>query len=154
MTVVRRVVTGHDQTGRSCVQSDEEMSYEIDGIVWSTGESPADNMDQVDGAKREGIRITSPGGSLVRILDLPPGRAQSPMHRTKTIDYAIILEGQLQLVLDGGETVDLSSGDVVVQRGTAHAWKVLGDAPCKVAIVLIDSQPVVVGGEQLGDVLS
>jgi quercetin dioxygenase-like cupin family protein len=71
------------------------------------------------------------------------------MHRTETLDYAILLEGTCDLELDGGEVTHLKAGDVVVQRGTMHAWVNHGPGPCKFAFVLIDADPAVAGGQAL-----
>jgi quercetin dioxygenase-like cupin family protein len=61
------------------------------------------------------------------------------MHRTRTVDYAVILSGEIEMLLDDSE-VHLNAGDVVIQRGTNHAWVNRGNEPCKVAFVLIDAQ--------------
>lgn len=69
-------------------------------------------------------------------------RADSPhplMHRTETVDYGIVIEGEVTLILDDSE-VTLGPGDIVVQRGTNHAWSNHGDKPCRIAFVLIDGQ--------------
>jgi quercetin dioxygenase-like cupin family protein len=77
-----------------------------------------------------------PGGVKIRINEIPAG-ASSPMHRTATVDYGIVLAGEITLVLDDSETV-LGAGDVVVQRGTDHRWENRGDAVARIAFVLID----------------
>jgi quercetin dioxygenase-like cupin family protein len=71
------------------------------------------------------------------------------MHRTNSVDYGILLEGELDMEVDGGETVHLRSGDVVVQRGTNHAWINNSDRPAKMAWILIDADPVRIGGRIL-----
>ena len=63
------------------------------------------------------------------------------MHRTRSIDYAIVLSGEIWAVMDVGET-KLVAGDVLVQRGTNHAWANRSDAPCIIAFVLIDAKPL------------
>ena len=78
----------------------------------------------------------APNGTVIRINELPPG-AGSPMHRTQTVDYGIVLDGEVVLVLDDSETV-LRAGDVVVQRGTNHRWENRSGATARVAFVLID----------------
>jgi naringenin degradation protein FdeH len=78
----------------------------------------------------------APNGTTLRINEMPPG-ASSPMHRTQTVDYGIVLDGEVVLVLDDSETV-LRAGDVVVQRGTSHRWENRSDAPARVAFILID----------------
>jgi naringenin degradation protein FdeH len=61
------------------------------------------------------------------------------MHRTRTIDYALILSGEIDMLLDDSE-VHLKAGDVLIQRGTNHAWVNRGDAPCRVAFILLDAK--------------
>jgi quercetin dioxygenase-like cupin family protein len=146
---VRRVVTGHDQNGRAIVKIDALIEGtkipHVEGyfiVPWTTDRSPADNMDTFDGAKRE-VGLTCPDGSVLRITDLGPG-LQSPMHRTKSVDYGIVLEGEIDLLLDSGETVNLKAGDVVVQRGTIHAWVNRTDKWCRIAFILIDAELVAV----------
>ena len=78
----------------------------------------------------------APNGTTLRINEMPPG-ASSPMHRTQTVDYGIVLDGEVVLVLDDSETV-LRAGDVVVQRGTSHRWENRSEAPARVAFILID----------------
>ena len=79
---------------------------------------------------------------MIRIIDFAPagaGGARSPMHRTKTIDYGIVLEGEIVLILSDSEVV-LKAGDVVVQRGTDHAWENRSARPAKMAFILIDAE--------------
>ena len=71
------------------------------------------------------------------------------MHRTETVDYAILLSGECDLEMDDGVTVHLRQGDVVVQRGTMHAWVNTGTQPCVFAFILIDAEPVGVAGQSL-----
>jgi quercetin dioxygenase-like cupin family protein len=71
------------------------------------------------------------------------------MHRTETVDYAILLSGECDLELDDGKTVHMTQGDVVVQRGTMHAWVNNGAQPCVFAFILIDADPVSVAGQSL-----
>src|SRR2546429_8545192 len=71
------------------------------------------------------------------------------MHRTETVDYAILLSGECDLELDDGKTVHLKQGDIVVQRGTMHAWVNNGSAPCTFAFILIDADPVEAAGRKL-----
>jgi quercetin dioxygenase-like cupin family protein len=78
----------------------------------------------------------APNGTKIRINELPPG-AGSPMHRTQTVDYGIVLDGEIVLVLEDSETV-LRAGDVVVQRGTSHRWENRSGATARVAFILID----------------
>ena len=174
---VRRVVTGHDGTGRSVVQEDgpPERVVTLGGDsgtvfheIWNTRATPA-AIDRASGEPGEpGLLLLPPkGGTRIRILDIPPddgsvaalpreavralfeaigaghALADDPphplMHRTETVDYGIVLEGELVLILDAGETV-VRSGDVVVQRGTSHAWANRSQANARIAFVLIDGR--------------
>ncbi|MBV9829333.1 MAG: cupin domain-containing protein [Alphaproteobacteria bacterium] len=158
---VRRVVTGHDANGRAVVASDERMTgvagrgraYINRCEIWSTNAMPIDNSDAAAAAQRNGFVVRhnyvgSGQGSVVRITEFAPG-APKFMHRTETLDYAILLKGQCDLELDDGELVHLTEGDIVVQRGTMHAWVNTGNAPCVFAFILLDAEPAVSGGQKL-----
>jgi quercetin dioxygenase-like cupin family protein len=71
------------------------------------------------------------------------------MHRTETVDYALLLSGECDLELDSGEVAHLKPGDVVVRCGTMHAWVNNGSVPCVLAFILIDAKPDSVGGQEL-----
>jgi quercetin dioxygenase-like cupin family protein len=78
-------------------------------------------------------------GTNVRIIDTEP-HSRTPMHRTETLDYGIVIAGRVVLELDDGSRTELAAGDVVIQRGTNHAWLVAGDEPARMAFVLIDGR--------------
>jgi quercetin dioxygenase-like cupin family protein len=125
---VRRVVTGHDEMGRAVVLADDSVlptAYPGQDAafvsIWTTATVPADNNDPVDGRERV-MALHGQGGSAIRVVDMAPGMV-SPMHRTGTIDYIIILSGQLELELDDGIKRLIGPGDIVVQRGTIHRWR-------------------------------
>jgi len=158
---VRRIVTGHDAAGKAVVAADERMvgtsRQGRAGIsrceIWSTDRMPVDNSDAAAVGQRQGFVVRhnyvgSGQGTVVRITEFAPG---SPpfMHRTETLDYAILLSGECDLELDDGATVHLTQGAVVVQRGTMHAWVNRGTRPCVFAFVLIDADPAEVGGQSL-----
>ncbi len=153
----RRVVTTHDDSGRSVVRSIDALTPTmIDSgdaafqLVWTTPTVPADLNTGTDGPAAAGKTLK--GGSVVRIVDMLPGRP-SPMHRSFSIDYGIVILGRLELTLDGGETVLLEAGDVVVQRGTNHLWRNPSETElCRIAFILIESEPVVVGGRIMDEV--
>lgn len=144
---VRRVVTGHDVDGRSVFRSDERFEPVIVSsgdagmaTIWSTATVPADNNDETDGRDRA-VGTTLTGGSVIRIVDMLPG-GQSPAHRTNSIDYGIVLSGQLELELDDGALVSLAAGDIVVQRGTMHLWRNPSATDvCRVAFILVEAPP-------------
>jgi quercetin dioxygenase-like cupin family protein len=146
---IRRVVTGHDAQGHAVVVSDEvrDGPSPFATLLWTTDASPADNMDDTDGAQRP-AGVTLEGGTVFRIGRLEPGH-RSPMHRTLSIDYGLVLDGELVLELDGGDKVLLTPGDVVIQRGTNHIWANESGEPCTVAFILIDAEPVTIDGQPL-----
>jgi quercetin dioxygenase-like cupin family protein len=144
---VRRVVTGHNPDGMAIIQMDEIAQGERFTLIWTTEGFPVDNTDERDGGHRD-VGITLNAGTVFRVGEIASG-ARSPMHRTNSVDYGILLEGELDMEVDGGETVHLRSGDVVVQRGTNHAWINNSDRPAKMAWILIDADPVRIGGRIL-----
>src|SRR5438309_9205216 len=158
---IRRVVTGHDANGKAIVASDERMKgvsaparpYISRCEIWSTDEMPVDNSEAAAAAQRKGFVVRhnyvgSGQGTVVRITEFAPG-APKFMHRTETVDYALLLSGECDLELDSGEVAHLKAGDVVVQRGTMHAWVNHGPAPCVFAFILIDADPATVAGQEL-----
>ncbi|EMF09637.1 uncharacterized protein SEPMUDRAFT_92510 [Sphaerulina musiva SO2202] len=86
--------------------------------------------------------ITIPGGTVLRYVDIAPGNT-SPMHRTVSLDYGVVLEGQVEAVLDSGEVKLLNRGDIVIQRATNHAWKNASTTEwARMLYVLQEAQPV------------
>ena len=150
---IRRVVTGHDDGGRAVVTIDEVSTNVISRrprhescVIWSTGSFPSDNSTALDGGARP-VASTDPHGSVFRIVEYAPGVAPRN-HRTESIDYAVVMSGEIDMDLDGA-TVHLRQGDVLVQRGTIHNWVNRGTVPCVIAFVLIAAKPVSVGGKVL-----
>jgi quercetin dioxygenase-like cupin family protein len=151
---IRRVVTGHDARGRavvlkdSVIQGREVLSGEASfAVIWTTISSPVNNDDNADRAA-EPDGLTQPDGSVLRIVDIPPG-VRSPMHRTNSLDYGLLLSGELSLELDEGVVTDLHPGDVVVQRGTIHAWINRGKVTARMAFVLLDAKPATHKGRRM-----
>lgn len=133
--------------------------------LWSTTTSPASLSEQEGPATQSASLVPSPCGTIFRFVNFPPeasyrnkvnaadtdtawkelkteqkqSTVHPMMHSTKTIDYAIILSGEIYLILDKTETL-LKSGDVVIQRGTNHAWSNQSNAPCLIAFILIDAR--------------
>ncbi len=149
---VRRVVTGHDAEGRAIVVADSTMTnivrkrpgYES-SVLWATENFPADNDDPADGATRN-VPTSVPNGTVFRIVRYEPGVAPR-VHRTDSLDYAIILSGEIDMELEKGEEVHLRAGDVVIQRGTVHNWIHRGAEPCVIAFVLTSAKPLSAGGK-------
>lgn len=141
---IRRVVTGHDIHGKAIVQVDEICKNIISRrpqhsscVVWSSNEFPVDNADPEDGGLRD-VSITQKNQTVFRVVEYQPGVAPRN-HRTETIDYAIVMSGEIDMVLDD-TTVHLKQGDLIVQRGTIHNWVNNGAVPCTIAFVLIAAQ--------------
>lgn len=152
---VRRVVTGHDSEGRAVVRMDTRFetqripSGDADfALVWTAPTLPVDNNDETDGRERD-AGLTLKGGSVIRVTDMLPGCA-SPMHRTNSLDYGIVLSGELELELDDGVRTLLGPGDIVVQRGTAHLWRNPSKTtPCRIVFVLTEAKPYQHNGQPL-----
>ncbi len=149
---VRRVVTGHDDAGRAVIVKDEvagnivrkRPGYES-CVIWSTESFPADNDDATDGATRN-VPTSVPNGTVFRIVRYEPGVAPR-VHRTDSLDYAIIISGEIDMELEKGTEVHLTAGDVVVQRGTVHNWIHRGSEPCVIAFVLTSAKPPQTGAK-------
>jgi len=149
----RRVVTGHDETGRAVVKIDEISQNLVSSrpgatasVVWTTQGFPVDNTGNEDQGRRP-TGTTLDNGTVFRILELAPG-ASPRNHRTDSIDYAVVMAGEIDMELDD-TTVHLKAGDVLVQRGTIHNWVNRGTVPCVIAFVLIAARSVEVGGRVL-----
>jgi naringenin degradation protein FdeH len=144
MRAPRRIVTGHDARGRSVVLSAGRpaRTHRLPDAtfleLWSTTETPAPIGSAEERDPTDGPIVTppEPTGTKVRIVDFEP-RARSPMHRTESVDYGVVLEGTVVLVLDDGSETELGPGDVVVQRGTDHAWVNPSDDPARMVFVLV-----------------
>jgi len=134
--------------------------------LWVSGGAPASNAGSADAAKRR-ITLEPPtNGTIFRVVEFPPdaaaggfdrqaaframgaGHAMDPdgsrhpgMHRTDTVDYAIVLSGEIWALMDEGETL-MRTGDTLVQRGTNHAWSNRSDQPCLVAFILVSARPL------------
>jgi len=168
MKPVRRIVTGH-RDGKAVVMYDSAAPNQkwrqsaclVSTLLWVTDETPADISGAADRAARE-IGVPPPAnGSIFRVVDFPPeqgarsrdailremgiageGAARHHgMHRTCSVDYAVVLEGEIDMLLDDAE-VHLKAGDVLVQQGTNHAWVNRGTQPCRIAFVLIDAREI------------
>jgi len=150
---VRRVVTGHDKSGRAIVLHDEigkEVSSGRPGatacVVWTTEGFPISNDGSSDEAKRK-VGTTLDNGTVFRVVRFDPG-VTARNHRTDSIDYAVVISGAIDMDLDG-TVVHLKAGDLLVQRGTIHNWINRGKEPCVIAFSLIASRPVTAGGKVL-----
>jgi len=159
----KAIVVTDGSAGR--VQARKEMGVTTT-LLWVTDSTPASLREQGDAGNREIGIVPPPTGTIFRIIEFGPQKdiqaddqtrrqifermglapegssRENPrdpgMHRTRTVDYVVILSGEIDMLLDESE-VHLNAGDVVIQRGTNHAWVNRGNQPCKVAFVLIDA---------------
>ena len=150
---IRRVVTGHDANGRAVVKIDEVSKNLVSSrpgqaacVVWTTESFPVNNTGADDDGLRK-VGTTLNNGTVFRVVEFGPGVAPRN-HRTDSIDYAVVMSGEIDMELDDS-FVRLKAGDVLVQRGTIHNWVNRGTQPCVIAFVLIDAKPVDVGGKVL-----
>jgi quercetin dioxygenase-like cupin family protein len=150
---VRRVVTGHDASGRAVVKIDEISRNMVSTrpgatacVVWTTEGFPASNTGDEDQALRK-VGTTLGNGTVFRVIEFAPGVAPRN-HRTDSVDYVVVMSGEIDMELEDS-VVHLRAGDVLVQRGTIHNWVNRGTAPCVIAAILIDAKPVEVGGKVL-----
>lgn len=167
---LRRIITGFNEEGKSIVTYDGPPYGQGLFEMWVTDRTPADNKNKKDAAKRKVLLEPPSNGSVFRFFQVSPEDPSRPsenleketaanyavigashcrtdtsrdprMHKTKTVDYIILLEGEITLLLDEGE-VDLKPFDVVIQRGTNHAWINKGSKPALLAAILIDAEPI------------
>jgi mannose-6-phosphate isomerase-like protein (cupin superfamily) len=163
MTPVRRVVTGFSPSGSSVVTADGTPSLVIPSegggpevaMIWVVDETPVIPADGADPTLNMKSAFPPPGGSSFMIVTHPPGSGvsggsgskselggdvefdESGMHLSETVDYIIVISGQVWLELDDDAEVVLSAGDVLVQNGTRHGWRNRGDVDAQVAAVLL-----------------
>ena len=152
---IRRIVTGHDKNGSAKVIIDADAQNTRTGsspgqfttLMWCTDSMPA-TMPLGEDAEDMGARKlgTYPpvNGTRFMIAEYPPGN-HPRMHRTETIDYIIVLDGEIDMELDEGRMVSMKRGDVMIQRDTYHAWINHGPDVCRMAFVLIDAEPLGIG---------
>ena len=156
----RRVVTGHTADGKATVLFDSVLPL-LEGsqqsgkesrqgassrVFWVTEELPARLTDTADTATQE-VTTALANGSVLRIVQYGPG-VTPRNHRTKSIDYAIILSGSIEVQLDT-QTVKLNAGDTLIQRGTIHNWINNGTEPCTIFFALIGAEPISINGQEL-----
>lgn len=158
LPAVRRIVTGHNSLGKSVVKDDQSFDTQLIpsgdaefALIWTAPDLPVDNNDETDGRERD-AGLTLSGGSVIRVVDMLPG-GESPMHRTNSLDYGIVMSGQLQLELDDGEVVELGAGDIVIQRGTIHLWRNPSTSEiCRIVFILTEANAAEIDGKPLPEI--
>ena len=158
---IRRIVTGHDAKGRAVIAADEFCPH-VHSILeridfgwtelWTTA-VPADNSANGDPVPLQPALAPAPGTVTFRVVEFPPDKLfRGPtvdgaekkvamFHRTRSVDFVIVLSGEICGVVDDGEVL-MKAGDVMIQRGTNHDWQNRSDQPARVAFVLIDALPL------------
>jgi quercetin dioxygenase-like cupin family protein len=156
LPAVQRVVTGHDANGRAVFKSEDVSPTKLipsgDArflLIWTTETVPADNNDETDGRLRD-AGLTLNQGSVIRIVDMLPGK-ESPMHRTNSIDYGIILKGEIELELEDGAKRTVREGGIIIQRGTNHLWRNVTNEPTRIAFILIEAPAYMHNGQPLAE---
>lgn len=156
----RRVVTG-ERGGRSCIVIDEaecpfQMGVEgANGVagtdLWRTGKNPRTDPTGGESCRMPLAFGPDEGGTLMHLLEWPPDRELlgtddpevakvATFHRTETIDYIVILSGEIHVMMEDGEAL-LREGDTLVQRGTLHGWSNRSDKPCRMLAVMVSATP-------------
>jgi quercetin dioxygenase-like cupin family protein len=135
--------------------------------LWVTDGAPASNAGSADAAARPVVLEPPARGTIFRVVDFPPDAAMAGrldrgkafeamgaghameagaprhpgMHKTSSVDYALVLDGEIWALMDEGEVL-MHAGDCLVQRGTNHAWSNRTDRPCRMAFILVNADPV------------
>jgi quercetin dioxygenase-like cupin family protein len=159
---LNRYITTHDANGVTGFQEQlpEPLQWQqlANGarfsLGYATNETPVElssnkDLDVYESYLKDLPGITIPGGTVLRVVDMNPGSI-SPMHRTVSLDYGVVLEGEVELVLDSGATRLLKRGDIAVQRGTNHAWRNPSKTTwARMLYVLQEAKPIQVNGRDL-----
>ncbi|KAJ5902688.1 Cupin 2 conserved barrel [Penicillium taxi] len=161
---VTRHITGHDAEGNAIIQSSTpchwktyEKSQVAFDLIYTTSGFPVDLNADADITAHENIvkadklGLVNPRGTVCRIVDFPP--ANEPLiHRTKSLDYGVVLEGEVEMVVEEGEPVLMKRGDVAVQRATMHGWRNPSQTEwCRMLFVLQDCALLTVNGKEMNE---
>jgi hypothetical protein len=163
---LKRLITSHNAEGKAVVHSAEDFKWQpLDkdrmafSVVYTTSAFPPDLNADTDLAAHQkvmarGPGLVNPGGTVIRCVDFAPGY-KCAMHRTQSLDYGIVMEGNIDMVLDSGDVEHMTRGDVAIQRATEHQWVNTSKTEwARMMFVLQDCKELVVGGKTLGEDLS
>ncbi|TGO33090.1 hypothetical protein BHYA_0267g00070 [Botrytis hyacinthi] len=152
---ISRHITDHDRNGKAIISSSLSSDSTWTAtkganlfLGYCTSEFPVDMSSNKDISSYTNYLsappgLMVPGGTVLRVVDMEPGLL-SPMHRTTSLDYGVVIEGEVELVLDGGEKKILKRGDICVQRATAHAWRNCSETEwARMLYVLTEAKPVI-----------
>ncbi|KAH8890480.1 hypothetical protein GQ53DRAFT_177565 [Thozetella sp. PMI_491] len=159
---LHRYVTGHNTEGKAIVQEHNDFQWMSYGggklqfaVPFTTSSFPPDLNDDADIKKHDQVieggklGLVNPKGTVFRCVDFAPDYVAG-MHRTQSLDYGIVLEGEIDMVLDSGEVYHMKRGDVAVQRATQHQWINRSKTEwCRMMFVLQDCQPLVIAGQEM-----
>ncbi|KAI5478974.1 hypothetical protein MNV49_004377 [Pseudohyphozyma bogoriensis] len=155
LSAPRRVTTGFTATGLSIIAQDEPVKMNQlfggsleSGLVWMTDSLPADVQSGVDGGSLTPPGIVNPNGSVFNYLDLAP-QASIPMHYTHSIDYGVLIKGEITMELDDRSSTVLRAGDSLVQNGTRHTFHNKSDEWIRILFVILPAKPVEIDGKPL-----
>lgn len=160
---ITRFVTTHREDGKATIYPAEQVKWQgvrnnevAFNLVYTTSEFPSQMNNDADVTAHEKVVQAGPGlinsgGSVCRICDFAPGNTPN-MHRTQSLDYGVVLDGEIEMMLDSGEVVTMKRGDTAVQRGTMHAWRNPSKTEwARMLFVLLDGQPLKVHDDISGE---
>jgi quercetin dioxygenase-like cupin family protein len=143
----RRIVTKHDEKGQPTIWFDGDASNHkfptekiSSTLIWSTETTPTQIFSTADEEERILGSAPPPAGSRFTMTEFQPGNGAN-LHRTDTIDYVICIDREIDMFLDEKKFITMKAGDVLIQRGTNHAWANRSNKPCRLAVVLLDALP-------------
>ncbi|MDT7627608.1 MAG: hypothetical protein QOF99_8509 [Pseudonocardiales bacterium] len=149
MDSIRRIVTGHDETGKAVFVEDADSPHAqltrgtATNNLWRYSGTPDNSGAYRDPVSGSVALPPPPDGAVLRIVDFPPDKDDTlDLHRTASLDFAVVLDGEIHAVLDDEETL-MRAGEVLIQRGTNHAWANRSGRTCRVLFVLVDAKPLV-----------
>ncbi|KAI2464104.1 hypothetical protein F4781DRAFT_425803 [Annulohypoxylon bovei var. microspora] len=154
----RMVVTTHSEDGKSVFHSDRVLeTFSPFGpgtssftVFDARSSVPVNNMEEPKDLQKTLPRV-SPSGVIFCITNMAPNRI-APMHRTVSLDYAVVLSGEIVLTLDSGEEKTIKAGEFIVQQGVNHSWHNRTNEVCRIAVVMVGSEKVkLANGEELGE---
>ncbi|KAL8768497.1 MAG: hypothetical protein Q9209_005288 [Squamulea sp. 1 TL-2023] len=166
LPAVQRHITGHNEDGLAIFHSSKPGAWANLGpslgfnVVYTTSMPKPSMNNDIDITTHESVMesgklgLVNPNGSVCRMVDFGPSttdaHAKPIMHRTQSLDYGIVLEGEVECVLDSGEVRLMKRGDIAVQRGTMHAWRNASATEwARIIFVLLSAEKVNVGGKEL-----
>lgn len=162
---IHRYITTHSADGEAVFVSHSQIPDYMpskpageDGeiaLLYATTTVPISIDDEADIAQYDEFLHQPPGlttgGTVFRLIDLRPGKT-TPMHRTVSLDYGVVIEGEVDLILDSGESRHMRRGDVSVQRGTAHSFRNRSDSNwCRMLFVFLPMQKIIIKGKEMGE---